>query len=367
MSGYERMISYLYRYDKGVKGSNAGYAKMELRGDRCRVSLQLRDTLSASPPILFFRQREEKTETIPAGRLKPVGNGFGIRIETERTGIMNTPYDFSEIDGIMIPVSRELFYATTWKQIVIQPPSPEIFRETSETEKSQPETEEPQTGAAGSQSETEEPQTGAAGSQPETEEQQTGAAGSQPETEEQQTGAAGSQPETEEQQTGAAGSQPETEEQQTGAAGSQSETEERQTETEELQSAAESPEEIEKSIQDSTDISASERIFEMFPKMYPFEIDNIRDCVRLDLKDMGYLPVRYWSLAGNPFLLQGYYSYRHLIFIRDNTGKCAMGVPGIYSNQNREKASRCGFVEFQTLAQVRERQGAFGYWLYYIL
>jgi hypothetical protein len=101
--------------------------------------------------------------------------------------------------------------------------------------------------------------------------------------------------------------------------------------------------------------------------MYPFEIENIKDCVRLDLKDMGYLPVRYWSLAGNPFLLQGYYCYRHLIFLKDTSDKCAVGVPGIYSNQNKEKASKCGFLQFQTLARVQENRGAFGYWLYYIL
>jgi hypothetical protein len=244
---------------------------------------------------------------IPAGSFKQSGNGYYARIETRRTGIANTGYDFSKIDGIMIPVSQDLFYATTWKQIVIQPPSVSVSTET-ETERTQEQSSEDSM----EQSSTEEI---VSIQQPEVSEQEVFAM-PQPEKSEQETSAAQNCPEAE---------------------------------------GVETPE------------CVGNRILELFPKMYPFEIENIKDCVRLDLKDMGYLPVRYWSLAGNPFLLQGYYCYRHLIFLKDTSDKCAVGVPGIYSNQNKEKASKCGFLQFQTLARVQENRGAFGYWLYYIL
>ena len=64
----------------------------------------------------------------------------------------------------------------------------------------------------------------------------------------------------------------------------------------------------------------------VFPKMYPFEIDEMGECVRIDLKDIGNLPVAYWSLAGNPFLLRGYYCYRHLIFACIGRQEYAVGV-----------------------------------------
>ncbi len=88
--------------------------------------------------------------------------------------------------------------------------------------------------------------------------------------------------------------------------------------------------------------------------------------MRLDLKDIGNLPVKYWSLAGNPFLLHGYYCYRHLIFSQLGDGRYAVGVPGIYNEENKGRARECGLTEFQALSEVRDLQGAFGYWLYYV-
>jgi hypothetical protein len=291
------MISYLYRYDKGVKGANAGYARIELQGDKCRITLQLQDALTTLPEMEFFIQQESRMETIFAGKLMPRGNGFYARVETERNRIMNTEHDFSEMDGLILRASENVFYATTWKDITIHG---ELQTEVLQEEIPQKEV------------------------------------------------AQLEMPPKEVLQ-----------EDVSPAEISQENVQQNEIPQEELPPS-------------SSDLVASEeqsgnRIFALFPRMYPFEIDNIRDCVRLDLKDMGHLPVRYWSLAGNPFLIHGYYCYRHLIFTRDRQGKCAVGVPGIFSRENQRKATECGFKDFQTLAQVRERQGAFGYWLYYVL
>ena len=106
-----------------------------------------------------------------------------------------------------------------------------------------------------------------------------------------------------------------------------------------------------------------ERMLSVFPKMYPFEIDEMGECVRIDLKDIGNLPVAYWSLAGNPFLLRGYYCYRHLIFACIGRQEYAVGVPGIYSEENSKWAKECRMLRFQPLSKVKDRHGAFGYWL----
>lgn len=109
-----------------------------------------------------------------------------------------------------------------------------------------------------------------------------------------------------------------------------------------------------------------EKMLRIFPKMYPFEAEGMGECVRIDLKDIGNLPVAYWSLAGNPFLLRGYYCYRHLIFTRMAGGGYAVGVPGIYSEDNGRWAEECRMTGFQPLSRVKDRHGAFGYWMYRI-
>ena len=42
MGEYKRLISYIYSYEKGVKGKNAGFAKIESRNGVCRISLSVR-------------------------------------------------------------------------------------------------------------------------------------------------------------------------------------------------------------------------------------------------------------------------------------------------------------------------------------
>ena len=59
MSGYQRMVSYLYRYDKGIKGKNTGYARIERNDRRCRVTIRLQDTVSVSPSVFFFIQNDD--------------------------------------------------------------------------------------------------------------------------------------------------------------------------------------------------------------------------------------------------------------------------------------------------------------------
>ena len=108
-----------------------------------------------------------------------------------------------------------------------------------------------------------------------------------------------------------------------------------------------------------------DRIFENYPGMYPFEDDEIMDCVKLEPRDIGILPMDKWILATNSFLLHGYYTYRHLIFARkkeEGQLKYMLGVPGIYRDRERFMAGMFGFSEFKCVRNVEKNTGDFGYW-----
>ena len=81
------------------------------------------------------------------------------------------------------------------------------------------------------------------------------------------------------------------------------------------------------------------RILKNFPVMYPFKSGEIEESVRIEPKDIGCMPIRLWSFANNRFLLHGYYCYKHLIFARLQRGCYALGIPGIYSEQEKKKAA----------------------------
>jgi hypothetical protein len=107
------------------------------------------------------------------------------------------------------------------------------------------------------------------------------------------------------------------------------------------------------------------RFFERYPRIYPFEDNEIIRCVKIEPKDIGYFPKEIWGLSNNSFLLHGYYSYRHLIFakIKDRYGsRYIIGVPGTYYRKEQFMARMFGFENFKSAVKREIRQGDFGYW-----
>ncbi len=301
MSGYQRMVSYLYRYEKGIKEKNVGYARIESRNDQCRITVRFQDMITVSPQLSFFIQKEEGMLTIPAGKLMRNGSTFTGRVETSRTHVAGSEYSFEQMDGIYISGPEDVFYATTWKDIVI---SEQGISQKAETSQKTEQTPSKTTEASG-------------------EPEYINSVPDAPQME------ASSVPAEECDRNVA--------KQRRRQQGSKNRSQE-----------------------------FCEKMLRIFPKMYPFEAEGMGECVRIDLKDIGNLPVAYWSLAGNPFLLRGYYCYRHLIFTRMAGGGYAVGVPGIYSEDNGRWAEECRMTGFQPLSRVKDRHGAFGYWMYRI-
>jgi len=107
------------------------------------------------------------------------------------------------------------------------------------------------------------------------------------------------------------------------------------------------------------------RIFSSFPRIYPFEDNEITRCVKIEPKDIGALPSDAWIFSNNSFLLHGYYCYHHLIFaeVIDRYGcRYILGVPGIYHSRERFMARMFGFECFKSIRKRELKQGDFGYW-----
>jgi hypothetical protein len=116
---------------------------------------------------------------------------------------------------------------------------------------------------------------------------------------------------------------------------------------------------------DFEDHPLAKRIYNGFPRMFPFEDNEIAWCVRIEPQDIGMLPMETWILGNNSFLLHGYYSYRHLIFARMNYKNgyfYIIGVPGIYHNREKFMARMFGFENFKCVKNRERKTGEFGYW-----
>lgn len=109
----------------------------------------------------------------------------------------------------------------------------------------------------------------------------------------------------------------------------------------------------------------AQNIFRRFPRVYPFEDNEIFDCVRIEPQDIGLLPIEAWVLGNNSFLLHGYYTYRHLIFgkiMSPNGFIYVLGVPGVYQSRERFMAHMFGFDYFKCVKLTEEKNGEFGYY-----
>ena len=107
-----------------------------------------------------------------------------------------------------------------------------------------------------------------------------------------------------------------------------------------------------------------EQFLKSHPASMPFSEKNIT-CIKIELKDIRELPRKYWYLGNNSFLLHGFFNYRYLVLGKieeDNEDKWFLGVPGIYQNQERVMAIIFGFPEFMP-EQVENR---FGCWYRFI-
>ena len=99
------------------------------------------------------------------------------------------------------------------------------------------------------------------------------------------------------------------------------------------------------------------------PKYYPFQVDLSTWATQAQLREIKLLPRDYWKLANNSFVLRGYFNYGNvLIGYMDSEKSFFLGIPGIFQKQEKVIASLFGFTRFRGQNSVESRPGDFGYW-----
>ena len=96
----------------------------------------------------------------------------------------------------------------------------------------------------------------------------------------------------------------------------------------------------------------------------------VLNCVKITPNDIGLLDMNNWKLGINSFLTHGYYSYRYillgrLVFDQNNMNdkRYVIGVPGIYSSREKYLADIFGFGRFIMADKNDRKTGRFGYWV----
>lgn len=308
----KRFITYLYDYTGAVKGKNAGFVKVDMRGNQCRLEIHVRGLGQVTEQgIIYFIIEDSGLNGVKVGEMEILrGQGdYGTIIKCNPIG--DSPYQFGQIAGVYVTYGDHQMAASKWKedpnlQFALQdihiwePPQLEPEEELQKQEKLQ---------------------------------QKANASEAQIRQVEISKSAA-QQPTTSE-----------TQQPTTSAA--------QQTAHPTAQAAA-----LE------TGWAETWKQLQAQNEKLEFRKERNGDWIKMDIKAIRSLPKRNWYLGNNSFLVHGFFNYHYLILGREMDGdkeRWYLGVPGFYQQQERVMATIFGFPEF-----FNSQNGAepFGYWIH---
>ncbi len=390
MGRYERMICYLYEYQDGHKGANVGYVKLEKRGEQCRVLIQMRRAdLATLPQAALFQQEKTGVLLIPIGVMRDNNGSMKGQYEGNVDNLAGTGLSLDDVHGVLVYVEEGHYFASTWNLEQIdarqlrwwQGDQHEDAGKAEALPKGGSETSQDMVVSSDSSNGTPQNMVISADRSSETLQNMVASADSSNEATQNMVVSSDSSNGTPQNVVISSDRSSEAPQNMVASSDSSNETPQRfadhlasaqagisrKPENASMERCSQSAEVTGQSICGSCPFQRKEldygkKMLLTFPVMRPFGERYPGQCVRIEPQDIGCLPMRMWSLSGNPFLMQGYFQYRHLIFMEWEKGY-VIGVPGIYSNMMQSKAENAGFREFIAICGQKNCRGAFGYWL----
>ena len=376
MGRYERMICYLYEYQDGHKGANVGYVKLEKRGEQCRVLIQMRRAdLATLPQAALFQQEKTGVLLIPIGVMRDNNGSMKGQYEGNVDNLAGTGLSLDDVHGVLVYVEEGHYFASTWNLEQIdarqlrwwQGDQHEDAGKAEALPKGGSETSQDMVVSSDRSNETPQNMVISADRSSETLQNMVASADSSNEAPQNMVVSSDRSSETPQNEVASSDSSNETPQRFADHLASAQAGISRKPENASMERCSRSAEVTGQSICGSCPFQRKEldygkKMLLTFPVMRPFGERYPGQCVRIEPQDIGCLPMRMWSLSGNPFLMQGYFQYRHLIFMEWEKGY-VIGVPGIYSNMMQSKAENAGSREFIAICGQKNCRGAFGYWL----
>ena len=374
---YQRLVSYIYSYPEGVKGRNVGFAKALVHQGQFKLNISLRGVKTDSPEMFGIYMMV----TDGGYRLIKLGECLVKMGQMEYSGIFNpnnideTGYGFKDICGLAVAREDARYdcMMSMWKDEDVTPDMlvfsgmdakkqveagiviKERMRQSDEEEKRQETAESSvvrQEMAGYNAAMKERGQSESGGQQP----VQSESAMLEGKSEMVQT----KQIVVEEQQIvqtkqAEVAAESVTMPENIKADGAAAKI---PAETQHLQQKAHRA--------NATQTDPFEKLFVRADYIDAFDDDYFYDCIEVSPEKLKCLNQNEIDIAGNSFLLHGYYNFRHILFgrVRDNLDntKYFVGVPGMYCNRERYMASMFGFNNFKKSHRSDYANPYFGYW-----
>lgn len=118
MAGMKRFITYIYAYENTKKAGNTGFARIELRGEECRLEIHLRGVYAAQThcKIYLLRKQGSGIEGSLIGEMD-VRNGAGdFNVIMKTAHIPTSLLSFFEMEGIFLCSEDGRIFMSRWTE-----------------------------------------------------------------------------------------------------------------------------------------------------------------------------------------------------------------------------------------------------------
>ena len=122
MAGYHRFISYIYLYERGIKTMNTGFAKVESRDSQCMISISMKNMYHESHvkfSVYMFVRKNGRLLGIFLGELSTSQSCGEFSCITDPDNIQDSGYTLEDVKGMIIRGDNGKIYGTGWDDEVL--------------------------------------------------------------------------------------------------------------------------------------------------------------------------------------------------------------------------------------------------------
>ena len=369
VQSYKRKITYFYQYHNGNVGATAGFLKLEIRGDRVKIIINIQE-----PPglpykeaaLYFYHEAGDHLSAVKVGTVESMSGVLSYQTRTEWQQLFDTGRDLYTFDGVAVVYNDNHYYIGDFKDKDRR--DYELIRK--EPKKS--EAAAPESAEGSGRAEAVRYVEGSLGreSAAHGREEVAGEVKRENRTADVQNEETVGNKTTDGQKAGNQEppvSMPEKETDMEAAGELAMQAPAGTPDKEDVFEKCENCPYQKKRMAQLDDLDAFEKMLEEYPKLPMYGATELFQCVRIHPKDIGKLDMRNWKLGVNSFLTHGYYTYQYLLLGKmrfdDGSARPIIGVPGVFSNREKYLANMFGFEQFIPVKKVGVKTGEFGYWI----
>ena len=333
----KRFVTYLYEYDRTIRGRNVGFIRNDIRNDRCLMDIHIRglERIEEKAPI-YLIVRDGECVGIPAGEIvisQGIGNAF---LELPGNHIGKTNYNSGDIQAVIVRYGNGKMLLGSY----VQHPASDLLSGTFTKWEAQaiPESPEPDPNAARGEND----DSGSIRPVSEISRGQNDDSGSIRPVSEISRG--------QNDDSGSIRPVSEISRGQNDDSGSIRPVSEISRGQNDNFNSIRPISEISRGQNDNFDSIRPDALSQQSTEVHAEEKLCPPTYKRIAITDIRSLPSRNWHLCSNSFLVHGFFCYHYLVLKTVNAPdgtQIYLGVPGIYASQERMMALLFGFNDFE--------------------